>query len=346
MRTPSPKPTLEDVAEQAGVSLATVSRVMRNIGPMRIETRNRVMEAVKATGYRIELLAPNPRQDSSANTIALVITDLLNPFFPEIVCGVESEAAPNGFGLMIFNTSEDPDAELRVLARLANTRISGVIVCSSRVASSNLISFYENTRVPLVVINRRIDHAQIPAILVDFERSMYNATRHLLSLGHTRIAYLDGLASSETSAARRRGIELALQENGLSLPAEWCLNSFPNVDGGFQAMTSLLLREGRQRPTAVVAYNDLNAIGALHALRVHHLRVPDEMSVVGCDGINISAHTNPPLTTIDQPKFRMGQFAMQIVLNILRGKKMPTGSYNLMESPLIIRESTAPPPVE
>ncbi len=346
MRTPSSKPTLEDVAEQAGVSLATVSRVMRNIGPIRMETRKRVMAAVEATGYRIE--SPNPYQQpvSTPHTIALVITDLLNPFFPEIVCGVESEAAPNGFGLMIFNTSEDPAAEMRVFARLASTQVAGVIVCSSRVASSNLISFYETTRIPMVVINRRIDHAQIPAILVDFERSMYNATRHLLSLGHTRIAYLDGLASSETSAARRRGIEQALRENGLTLPAEWCLNSFPNVDGGFQAMTSLLSREGRLRPTAVVAYNDLNAIGALHALRIHHIRVPDEMSVVGCDGINISAHTNPPLTTIDQPKYRMGQLAIQIILNLIRGKKMPISSYNLMESPLIIRESTAPPPAE
>jgi DNA-binding LacI/PurR family transcriptional regulator len=132
----------------------------------------------------------------------------------------------------------------------------------------------------------------------------------------------------------------------LCLRPEWSISNFPNVEGGFQGMSALLAQSGAEPPTAVVAYNDMIAIGALNAIRNHGLRVPEDISVVGFDGISIAAHTNPPLTTINQPKFQMGSLAMRMLHAMIRGQDMPGGGYTLMESPLIIRGSTAPPRIE
>jgi DNA-binding LacI/PurR family transcriptional regulator len=188
-----------------------------------------------------------------------------------------------------------------------------------------------------------VEHPRIPSVVVDFTAATYQVTQHLLNLQHSRIAYLGGLVNSETSQQRRTGIQTALAEANLSLRPEWCVNSFPNVEGGFQAMSSLLAQNGTERPTAVIAYNDMLAIGALNAIRTHRLRVPEDISVVGFDGISIAAYTNPPLTTINQPKFQMGKLAMRILHAMIQGQEMPGGGYTLMESPLIIRGSTAPP---
>jgi LacI family transcriptional regulator len=228
---------------------------------------------------------------------------------------------------------------------LAKHRVDGVIAFASHVAEADLVAIYEQLHTPVVVINRRINHAQIPCIVVDFEDAAYRSARHLLGLKHTRIGYLAGLPTSETSQLRRNGIERALSEAGLHLPNKWYLNCFPSIEGGFQGMSALLALPQTERPTAVITYNDLLAFGALHALRVHGLSTPEDMSVVGCDNIALSAHSNPPLTTIEQPKYRMGRLAMQslnklmhrsVNLNINLGH-----GYTLMESPLIIRDSTA-----
>lgn len=144
------------------------------------------------------------------------------------------------------------------------------------------------------------------------------------------------------SKARRSGMESALGEAGLSLKEEWCPSSFPNVDGGFQAMSKLLALPTSDRPTAVIAFNDIMALGAMHAIRSHRLKVPEDISVVGFDDIAMAAHANPPLTTVSQPRYQMGQLAMRMLRQMIRGETHLGGSYTLVESPLIVRESTAP----
>ncbi len=342
MRQKSTHPTQQDVAAYAGVSLATVSRVVHNNGPVSEELRKQVNNAITAVGFKKGIFHPvNKDKDSEQKLIALIISDILNPFFPELVRGVEDEARPSGYGLLLFNTSEDPQMELKLVEQLIAWQVSGVIFCSSRVDAKNLISLCDSTQIPIVVVNRRVNHPKISSILIDFKDAAYRAAQHLLSLNHSRIAYLGGLASSETSQQRCSGVEQALAEVGLSLRQDWCLNNFPNIEGGFQGMSSLLSKSGDNQPTAVITYNDLIAIGALNAIRAFQLRIPEDISVVGFDGINITAHTNPPLTTINQPKYQMGQLAMRILQMVMQGENMPGGGYTLMESPLIIRGSTA-----
>ena len=340
MSSEKPRPNLLDVAHHAGVSPATVSRVLNNTAPVRASVRERVLTSVAALGYE-----PSPARANAATsqgTIAVLITDILNPFFPELIRGVDDEAKVDRFALLLCDTAEDPQWEQQVLRTLIGRSIDGMIVCASRLAAQDLIAFHDRQKTPMVVINRCINHPGIPCVLVDFENATYRAGRHLLSLNHTRIAYLAGPSASEASQARRHGLELALTEAGLCLKPEWCPASFPNVDGGFQAMSALLALPAAERPTAVLAYNDIMALGALHAVRAHHLRVPEDISVVGFDDIAMAVHTNPPLTTIDQPKYRMGRLAMRILRQAINGQTTVGEGYTLVESPLIVRESTAP----
>jgi DNA-binding LacI/PurR family transcriptional regulator len=335
-------PKLADVAHHAGVSSATVSRVLNNTAPVHESTRERVQAAIVALGYQHPLNMPSPYITNG--TIALLITDILNPFFPEVVRGVEDEAETSGFMLLLCNTSEDPLREKKTLQSLSERNVDGIIACASRITTEDLISLHEHNNTPLVVINRRINRPDIPCIVVDLENAAYRSAQHLLDMNHTRFAYLSGLASSESSYARRRGIELALHEAGLTLPPEMCPSSFPSIEGGFQATSSLLSLPEDKRPTAIIVYNDIMAFGALHSLRTHGLHVPNDISVVGCDGLLMAAHCNPPLTTIDQPKYNMGRLAMQTIRRLLNNQQSLMGGYTLMESPLIIRESSGPCP--
>lgn len=335
-------PNLSDVARHAGVSASTASRVLNNSAPVRESARKRVLAALAALGYE----PPRVRPDSYAlkGAVALLIPDILNPFFAEIARGVQDEAGSDGSMTVLFDTAEDPLREEQVLRRLARQPISGTIVCASRLPSDQLVAFRSRYRMPMVVLNRRIRHPEIPYVIVDSENATYRATRHLLDLNHTRIACITGPSASEASQARRRGIEAALAEAGLTLRPEWCASSLPNVSGGFQAMSSLVALPPGDRPTAVIVYNDIMALGALHAGRAFHLRVPEDISVIGFDDIPIAAHTNPPLTTIAQPKYRMGRLAIQLLRRMNQGQ-LPLGEgYTLMESPLVVRESTGPAP--
>lgn len=335
------RPNLSDVARHAGVSPSTVSRVLNDSAPVRESVRARVSASLAALGYE----APLARLNASAlqNAVVLLIPDILNPFFAEIARGVQDEAGTGESITVLLDTMEDPQREEQLLRALARQPIGGVITCP-RLPTDQLITLQSRYRVPMVVLNRSIRHPEIPCVIVDSENATYRATRHLLDLNHTRIAFVAGPSSSAAAQARRRGVEAALAEAGLTLPQEWSVSSLPNVNGGFLAMSALLALQPADRPTAVIVYNDIMALGALHAARTQHQRVPEDISIIGFDDIAMAAHANPPLTTIAPPKYRMGRLAMQLLRGMIQGQPSPGEGYTLMESPLIVRESTGPAP--
>jgi len=334
------RPSLADVARHARVSPATVSRVLNNSAPVRDDVRARVLAALTALRYE----APSSRRSSSTleNAVVLLIPDILNPYFAEMARGIEDEARGDGLMTVLVDTTEDPEHEEQVLRTLGRQPLGGVILCGSRLPSERLLAAWTKYRVPMVVVNRSLRHPDIPCVIVDWANATYRATRHLFDLHHTRIAVITEPPAAEAAEARLRGIKTALAEAGLTLPPEWAISSLPNESGGFQAMNSLLSLPPRDRPTAVIVYNDIMALGALHAARAQHLRVPEDISVIGFDDIPMAAHANPPLTTIAQPKYRMGRLAMQLLRRVMQGQPSPGEGYALMESPLIVRESTGP----
>jgi DNA-binding LacI/PurR family transcriptional regulator len=337
------RPSLLDVARHAGVSPATASRVIHGTARVRESVRERVLASVSALGYQASAL-PSSSALLRQNAIALIIPDILNPYFTEIVRGVQDEASGDKLMPLLFDIGEDPQRELEILRMLAGQPVCGIIACGSRISHQDLVAIRSHLHTPMVIINRTARLPNVACIIVDLKNATYRATRHLLNLNHTRIAYLSGPSKSETSLARCQGIEAALTEANLSLRPEWCPVSFPDVDGGFQTMSALLAMPPDDRPTAVIAYNDLMALGVLHAIRANHLRVPEDISVIGNDNISMAAHTNPPLTTLSQPKHRMGRMAMQMLRRMIEGHPPPEEGYTLMECPLIVRESTAPAP--
>lgn len=332
--------SLLEVARHAGVSPATVSRVINNSAPVSDTIRSRVMLSAETLGY--DIAPARPSNGNSSRTIAIIVADLLNPFFPEMIRGVDLEARQDGTGILLYDTAEDTQPEEHMLRMVSSHDLDGIIIAGSRFATDDLVAHCKRYSIPLVVINRGMSCQDAACIRVDFEKATYHAARHLLSLGHTRIGYLAGPEATEMSLARRKGLEDALNEDGLALHQEWMSSGFPNVAGGFQAMSALLSMPEDQRPTAVQTYNDLMALGALKAIHAHRLRVPEDISVVGFDDIALAAHANPPLTTVEQPKAYMGSLAMRMLRELMDRRLGLGGGFTLLESRLIVRETTGP----
>lgn len=332
--------SLLEVARHAGVSPATVSRVINNSAPVSDSVRFKVVSSAEELGYDI---TPPRSTTSSSRTIAVIVADLLNPFFPELLRGVDLEARQDGTGLLLYDTGEDTQPEEHMLRMVSSRNLDGVIVAGSRISTDGLVAHCKRYNVPLVVINRSMQCGpEVACIRVDFEKATYHAARHLLSLGHTRIGYLGGPEATEMSNARRKGLEDALNEDGLDLHPEWMASGFPNVAGGFQAMSALLSLPVGERPSAVQCYNDLMALGALRSIRAHRLNIPEDISVVGFDDIAAAAHANPPLTTVEQPKAYMGSLAMRMLRELMDRRVGMGGGFTLLESRLIVRETTGP----
>jgi LacI family transcriptional regulator len=336
------KPTLAEVAEAAGVSSATVSRVIRGTGPVSNDIRARIEAAIASLGY-IPRKASNG--EAGEDTVALLVGDMVNPYFPEVVRGIQEEVDSYGMFLSLYHLTDHPQRQQLLVQRLSHQDLAGVIVIGSSPFPA-LVEWQQKQQVPLVLLNRRLNLPMVHCILVDFENALYRATQHLLNLKHERIAYLNAFATNEIAITRRRGIEAALNEAGLSLRPEYIVSVPPGteIDGGYQSMMALLQRTVNDRPTAVLAFNDVIALGALHATRVCGVRVPQDMSMIGVDDVFSSLYACPPLTTMGQPKFRMGALAVQR-LRLMREHDLSSHeTCTILESPLIVRESTGPAP--
>lgn len=338
------KATLAQVARAAGVSSATVSRLINGTGPVSDDIRARIEAAVAELGYepRKSALA---QQKSGEGAIAVLSGDLINPFFAEVIRGIQAETDNYGLVLNLYSVTDYPQRQDLLAQKLCRRSFDGIILMGAQPFPS-LVEWQQKQRLPMVVIDRDVDLPFARSIKVDFENAFYRATQHLLDLNHTRIGYISSYSNSDISVARRRGIEQALQEAGLALLPQYC-TSVPagaDVDGGFQAMSLLLDRPAGDCPTAVLAFNDVIALGALRALYVRGVRVPQDFSIIGSDDIFSSQYTCPPLTTIGQPKFRLGVLAVQHLQMMRREPWSDENTCTVLDSPLIVRESTGPAP--
>jgi len=336
------KITLKEIAKEAGVSQSTISRMVTGNATVSYELEQKVLQASQKLGVEFPKKINHRREFS--NVIGLLVADLSNPYFLEIMRGVTSEAKNLDYGVQIFETNEDIQFEEETFRSITNFDLSGLILCASRISDTRLLNFYHQCNLPMVLVNRYIKDPSICCITVDYHKSMFQATTHLINLGHRRIAYLSGPSKSDTSLNRRSGIVDALAQINLNLDSDLCPGSFPNVEGGFQAMISLLTLPDSKRPTAVLAYNDLIAVGALKAIRMRGLRVPEDISVIGIDNIYLTIHTNPPLTTISPPKVQIGALAMRTIYRMNIGDYEKGEGYMEIDAPLTLRYSTGPAP--
>jgi len=327
--------TIGDVAAAAGVSTATVSRVLAGVGHARPETRARVLEAARALDYRPSEVARALKRRST-QTLGLIVTDIENPYFPQLVRSVEDAAREAGYFVLLGNAADDPDREGSYLDLLADRRVDGLIVAASSLGGRHR-EWLAAPRVPVVLVNTVAPEVALPAVLSDNVDGGRLAAAHLLGLGHRRFAYLKPPARNEDAKARLAGVRTALDD----APGDVELviaNGDALVPGGEQAALEVL--DLAPDTTAVIAYNDLMAIGALRALRQRGRRVPADASVIGFDDIAVAAYVDPPLTTIAQRTDEMGRWAVGRLTGTVNGAdtvRLPVE--------LRVRESTGPAPV-
>ncbi len=329
--------TIEDVARAAGVSRQTVSRAINNKGEISPLTLKRVMDAVRALDYRPSGVARGLATQRTY-TIGLVVPDITNPFFPEIARGVQDIARSRDYSVFLCNTDESPDEELQALYSLAAQPVDGIILFGSRVSDDDLIAFADRYR-PLVVLNRFLEHPSVSQILVDNQRGARLAVDYLADQGHVAIGMLAGPATSPSSVQRVEGFRQAMAARGLPIVEDWILSGPPTIEGGYAAARHLLTRY--PQVTAIFAYNDLRALGAIQACHDLGRRVPGQCAIIGFDDIRLAAMVSPSLTSVRVDKYYLGQQAMIRLLSML-DEPDTTFPPICVDVELVMRESALP----
>jgi len=330
------QPSIKDIARLAKVSHPTVSRALQNSPLVNPETAARIRKIAAETGYRASAVARG-LVTRRTRTIGLVVTTVADPFASEVVCGIEQTANDYGYAVILADSHADPERERKMVQELAERRVDGIIVTSSRVGALYL-PLLKQMMVPIVLVNDQYPGDFVHSIMIRNREGMRAMAEHLIELGHRRIAYLGDRFGYQSDTERLAGYSAALAAANIALAQELMVRGDGKPKAAMQAMDSLLALA--DPPTAVCCYNDMSALGAMRAIRVRGLRVPQDISVGGFDDLFFAALTDPPLTTVHQPMQRMGNLAMESLLNQLAGEE-PVAPIDI-EAELVVRASTGP----
>jgi LacI family transcriptional regulator len=328
------KVTLAHVAQQAGVSVMTVSRVVNDRPGVGADTRQRVRDAITELGYRPNIVARGLKAHRSG-TIGLLVPDVTNPYFPAIVRGAEDVAIAHGFTLLLTNVIENVDREVTALQAFEDRRVDGVIACSPRMSSERLDALLARHHAA-VIVNRRSTPGVAGSVRLDNEHGMRQLMRHLLATGCRRFGVIGGPVDSHAGRERLLGIDREAREWGIEVPHERVIAAPPTVEGGATAARALLARDPQL--DALVCFNDLVAAGALLALAAAGVAVPADVSVVGYDDIPFARMFTPPLTTVRATTYDLGRHAMAMLLERMEGRGH--GVDIVLQPEVVVRAST------
>ncbi len=341
------KPTLKDVASEAGVSTATVARVLHGRGFVSKDSRKSVEDAIKKTGYRLNVLAQSLRQQRT-KTIGHLLTSISpNPFFAGVELGVENEAIRNGYSVLIWNVFEDPQREALGVETFVQRQVDAIIF-TTPIEPQNVQTAL-SAQIPVVQVERPT-HVPSHKVLVDNYAGAVSAVEHLIKLGHSRIGYIGGdprnyLTDSSVDKQRLTGYRDALLQASIQPSDNWYASGkYYSVEDGYQLMKNFL---EKGEITAIMAACDILAAGALQAIYEHNLRVPEDISVVGFDD-TYAPYLSPPLTTVRQPMFEIGQMAARIAIEAQNLEHEPQpGVFRVerLSTQLTVRSSTSSPKV-
>lgn len=328
-------PTILDVAREAGVSTATVSRVIQGTTKVLPETKEKVEQAIKQLNYYPNKLAQQFRTQETKN-ILVVLPELGNTFYSDILAGIESVAKPKNYSILIMETHSDPQAETHCIELLRQKQVDGLITFSASLSRETFKEYA--SQFPIVIACRYFDDDSLPNVSIDNTKATKDIVEYMLNLGHKRICYLAGPTNIQIYRARLNGYLTALQERGMALDPSLIQNCDSSIQGGYDAMSALLSNAAPDF-TAVVASGDIMAVGAIRALNDFKYKVPDDIAVAGFDDIELSTLFSPTLTTVRQPKRQIGIRSMDKLLELIAGKK-PKSFRDVLSYELIIRESS------
>ena len=331
--------TITDVAEEAGVSMMTVSRAINNKEGISEATRQRILQIAADMGYRPSGLARGLATQRTA-TIGLVVPDIVNPFFAEIARGVENVAYATGYNVFLLNTDEDAEREIAALNSLWEKQIDGLILCSSRLEQAELEDWLE--RFQFVVLVNRVLEAAVSGtctVNVDDRGGARQAVDHLIAASHTEIAFVAGPAHSLSGQERLVGYRASLSAHNLPVRPELVKHCKPDTEGGYGAALALLA--DYPEITAVFAYNDLTATGVLRACAECNRRVPDDIEIIGADDIPLASLVTPALSTLRINKRELGAATMLTLVQLMKGETPLDTCQQVIKPELILRETTA-----
>jgi DNA-binding LacI/PurR family transcriptional regulator len=336
--------TVKDIAKEAGVSHSTVSRALHSSSLIADETIERIQQIANEMGYSPSAAARALKTNHS-KVLGVVLSNIDDPFFSEILQGIESGVQGSGFSLFIAAAHRNPEREHEIVQAMVEHRVGGVIICStsfSQDQSEQLLQF----GVPIVVINNQAAEDFRYSIYHDDVDGSRQIARHLFDLGHRRIAYLGNAVSGRTTLDRLTGLRQEIESNGSTIQKEYIYEA-PGGDPEQGVEASRYFMRLPRRPTAIFCFNDMLAIGVIKGLHELGIRVPEDVSVSGFDNIIFSAFTNPPLTTLDQPKHFIGAEAARLLLDLLNAQntkeKVEQENVRVLRGKLLLRASTSAP---
>jgi LacI family transcriptional regulator len=327
--------TMRDVAERAGVSVTTVSHVInetRNVNP---STRQRVEEAMHYLGYQPNVLARSLRKGKT-HTIGIILPDSTNPYFAEVVRGVEDSSFSQGYSVILCNSDNDLEKELLYTNVLLEKQVDGIIMVAAG-SSGEIVHYLQDRDVPLVLVDRRLANIEADYVLANNLKGGLLATNHLIDLGHQAIACIAGPVDVELSRERVAGYRQALETAGINICERWIVEGDFQYQSGYDA--ARVLFEGEPQPTAIFACNDLMAIGAYRYAHEKDYQIPKQLSIVGFDDVSLAAYTNPPLTTVRQFKHKMGTLAARLLLERMNQRDLAP-RLEVLDTEFVVRDST------
>lgn len=334
-------PTIIDIAELAGLSKSTVAMALKNSPLIKPDTAAKVWAAAKQLGYVYNRNAASLRQKSS-NVVGLVIHDLQNPFFVEMLIGAERVLLDAGYLTLMAHTAERLDVQTKVLNSMREHNAAGILMCPVFDSPDSVAQDLREQALPLVLVMRPLDDEHCDAVGCENIKGMQAATQHLIDLGHIRIGFIGRRFGGRVSADRLQGYRQAMQGAGLPVREEWILDVPITGAGGRQGVA--LINSMREQPTAVVCYNDAVALGVLNELDSQGKRAGRDLAVVGFDDIGLAAHATPPLTTMAVGPGELGAIASRILLSRITGQDTsPLPKRHYATPRLVVRESSGQP---
>jgi len=336
--------TIKDVAALAGVSFTTVSHVLNDTRPVSADARRRVLAAVEEIGYLPSAVARSLRK-SETKIVGVLVPNVNNPFFAELVVGVEECCRLAGYSVFLCNSDNDPKRQQQYMRTLLEKRIDGLLLSSAGDAAA-LARIFKLATVPSVTVDRLVPGARADRVSVNNADGAYKAVKHLIDLGHRRIACISGPAEFEVTGERVEGWRRAQLEAGITPDESLLVESDFSSAGGYEAARSLLrgpaFAAGAGAMTALFASNDMMALGALRAAAEAGLKVPQQLSIVGFDDVELSGFVYPALTTVGCSIKELGREAARVLIDRIENPAAPLKDV-LLTPRLVLRESTAAP---
>jgi LacI family transcriptional regulator, galactose operon repressor len=336
---PGKKATIRDVARFAAVSHQTVSRVINGEARIAPGTRARVERAIAALGFRPSHIARS-LVSRRTKTVALVMGDVANPFFPDVARGIEDAVAPAGYSLILSSSRRDPERELKNVRHLLERSTDGLILGAPLVEVAALAELAERTDIPMVFLNREVQGTRVAAVWVDWQTATVEVVTYLTGLGHRRIGLVVPTRDEAPVGSREDWYRSALAGAGLGSDPSLIFQESISIEGGYRAGRRLLAGPGR--PTAAVCHNDVMAIGLLRACVEARVHVPRDLSIVGWDDVPYASLVTPALTTVGVPRYELGQAAARLLLDLVAGRP-PDAAGTPLPLQLVHRQSCQRP---